>query len=305
MTEEKWYEVSEKSAGEGRLLISWYLYKIFGEKILLLISFFVALVSFVMNKDVREYSRKYFKVIYEYFGDKKLKPSLINSFKHVLSYANSLVYNLEAYGGTLKPDKIKFADSQMVDEIYKKIEEKKGMVFIFSHIGNIEIMRSLLLNNKNYKPKSVSAFMQEDHCRIFRNFMKKIEKENDKMKIYPIEDIDLSTMSEVDDNLKEGGILFMAGDRISSQNPMKSVEIELFNKKILIPIGTFKIAKILKSDIYFVTCLREKNFFKIYLEENSGKTEEELRESFVSFMENMTKNSPYQFYHFYDIFKDV
>lgn len=305
MDEAKWYDVNEKSAGEGRLLFSWYLYKIFGEKVLLLISFLVTFVSFITNSDVRGYSKKYFSVIYEYFGDKKLKPSFINSFRHVLSYANSLVFKLEAFGDTLNPEKIIFADSDKASELYEKIRQKKGLVFIFNHIGNIEIMRSILSNDKKLHPKSVCAFMEEDHCRIFRNFMKKIEKENDRIKIYPLEEIDLSTMSEIDDNLKEGGILFMAGDRISSKNPDKSVEMNLFNKKIQIPIGAFKIAKILKSDIYFVTCLKEKNVFKIYLEDNSGKTEEELRENFVSFMEKMIKISPYQFYHFYDIFKDV
>ncbi len=305
MEEAKWYKVNEKSAGEGRLLFSWYLYKIFGEKVLLLISFLVAFVSFIMNSDVRRYSKKYFQVVYEYFGDKNLKPSLLNSFRHVLSYANSLVFKLEAFGGALKYDKIKFADSNIADEIFEKIEQKKGMVFICNHIGNVEIMRSLLLNDNRVQPRNISIFLQEDHCRVFRNFMKKIEKENDKIKIYPIEEISLSTVSEIDDSLKDGGIVIMAGDRIASKNPQQSVKMKLFNEKILIPIGTFKIAKILKSDIYFVTCLREKNYFMTYMENNSNKTEEELRKSFVSFMEKMTQISPYQFYHFYDIFNNV
>ena len=66
MNEKNWYKINEKSAGELRLTISWYLYKIFGINILLLISFFVALVSFLANKDVRLYSKKYFQTISDY-----------------------------------------------------------------------------------------------------------------------------------------------------------------------------------------------------------------------------------------------
>ena len=297
-----WYKVKEKSAGEGRLLVSWYLYRIFGEKVLLLIAFFVALVSFIMNKDVREYSEKYFQVISDYFNDKTLKPSLKNEFKHVLSFANSLVYKLEAFGDTFKPDKIKYSDPEEAKKMFSKMRE--GLVFIFPHIGNIEIMRSLLLNSAQIAPASISIIMQREHCQTFRNFMKKIEKEHDRIKIYEIEDIDLSTVSEIDDNLKNGGILFVSGDRIAQNNPDKSFEATLFSKKILLPLGSFKLAKILKKQIYFITCLREKGCYKVYTEDNSQKTENELRANFAVFMEKMTKIAPYQFYHFYDMFLD-
>ena len=297
-----WYKVKEKSAGEGRLLVSWYLYKIFGEKILLLIAFFVALVSFIMNKDVREYSQKYFQVISDYWNDKTLKPSLINEFKHVLSFANSLVYKLETFDDTFKFDKIKYSDYDEAQKMFSKMPE--GLVFIFPHIGNVEIMRSLLLNAAQTPPTSISIFMQREHCQTFRNFMKKIEKEHDKIKIYEIEDIDLSTVSEIDDNLKNGGILFVSGDRIAINNPGKSFEATLFNKKILLPEGSYKLARIFKKQIYFLTCIKEKGCYKVYFEDNSNKTEEELRTNFTAFMEKMTKIAPYQFYHFYDMFLD-
>lgn len=304
MDEKNWYKISEKSAGELRLKISWYLYKISGTNILLVISFFVALVSFIVNKDVRSYSKKYFKTVSDYFNEPKLKPSLINEFKHVLSFANSLVYKLEVFGDTFKFEKIKYADDFEAEKMYEKMKAKKGMIFIFPHIGNIEIMRALLLNKNQIQPVSVSIFMQKDHCKVFRNFMEKIEKTHDTIKVYPIEDIDLSTVSEIDDNLKEGGIVFIAGDRIAPKNPQKTFNAKLFNKTVLFPSGAFKTVKILNYDTYFISCLKEKNAFKIYLEEQTEKNEKELMKKFAVFMEKLTKIAPYQFYHFYDIFVD-
>ena len=59
----EWFNIKEKSAGEKRLLISWYLYKLLGVNIVLVIAFFVAIVTFFTNKDLRNYSKKYFEVL--------------------------------------------------------------------------------------------------------------------------------------------------------------------------------------------------------------------------------------------------
>ena len=67
----EWFNIKEKSAGEKRLILSWYLYKILGTRILLIIAFFVSLVTVITNKDLRQYSQKYFEALYEYTNDKK------------------------------------------------------------------------------------------------------------------------------------------------------------------------------------------------------------------------------------------
>ena len=56
----KWFQIKEKSAGKKRLLLCWYLYKLMGKSIASFIAFFVTLITFIVNKDLRYYSRKYF-----------------------------------------------------------------------------------------------------------------------------------------------------------------------------------------------------------------------------------------------------
>ncbi len=299
-----WYKVREKSAGGKRLLISWYLYKIFGTRVLLIISFFVALFTFLLNSDLRLYSQKYFSVIFEYFKDDSLKPSLINVFKHILSYANSLVYKIETFSGRFKSVKVSFANENAEKIFYEKLKNKEGRIFIFSHIGNIDILRSFLTNNEKTEEESLSILLQKEHCEIFNSFLKKIEKVTQKIKVYPIEEIDITTVSELDDNLKKGGALFIAGDRIASNNPEKSTEVKFLNKKILLPLGTFKFPKILNADTYFISVIKEGKEFKIYMNPQNDLNEKVLTDNFVNFMEEMTKIAPYQFYHFYDIFID-
>ncbi|MBR6163177.1 hypothetical protein IKQ26_04745 [bacterium] len=299
-----WYKVKEKSAGDKRLLISWYLYKIFGTRVLLIISFFVALFTYLLNSDLRGYSRKYFEAVSEYFNDKSLKPSRINVFKHILSYANSLAYKIETFSGGFKSAKVSFADETMEKVFYEKIKNKEGRIFIFSHVGNIDVLRSYLTNSEKTKGESLSILLQKEHCEVFNSFLKKIEKNPGNIKVYPIEEIDITTVSQLDDDLKQGGALFIAGDRIASNNPEKSVKVKLFNKNIFLPLGTFKFPKILGAPVYFISVVKEGKEFKIYLEPQEVNSEEVLRDKFIHFIEKMTKIAPYQFYHFYDIFMD-
>ena len=50
----KWYEVKERSAGEKRLILTYYIYKIFGRYPVVLIAFFVALITFLKIKKKRK-----------------------------------------------------------------------------------------------------------------------------------------------------------------------------------------------------------------------------------------------------------
>ena len=299
-----WYKVREKSAGERRLLITWYLYKILGTKIVLVIAFFVAFFTFLLNKDLREYSKKYFEVISEYYNDETLKPSLMKTFRHILSYANSLVYKIETFSGRFNTKKIRFESKVMEEVFFEKIKNKEGMLFLFCHIGNLDVFRSFFINNEKAVPDSVSILLQKSHCETFNAFLNKIEKKTGLIKLYPIEDIDITTVSELDDNLKKGGFVFIAGDRIASNNPEKSSEVMLFGKKFRLPVGTFKLPKILDTKPYFISVIKENKEYNIFMDAQEDLNSNVLQNNFVSFMEKMTRIAPYQFYHFYDIFVD-
>ena len=299
----QWFQVKEKAAGKKRLLLTWYLYRIFGIKIALIIAFFISVITILTNKDIREYSRKYFETLYLFTSNKNYKPSLLNTFRHVYSYAESLVYKMETYTGTFKNTSVKFVDKALEKTLFEQIKNKEGIIFICNHIGNIEILRSFLYGNAHYKPTTVSVILQRNHCNIFNNFMNRIGKPLNSLKIYPIEEMDITTASELDDNLKMGGILFIAGDRISVNNPDKNVEANLLNKKIYLPLGTFKLVQALNHNTYIISCLKNNNEYEVYLEKQPEGLGNIIIDNYVKFLEKMISIAPYQFYHFYDMFK--
>ncbi len=299
----EWYKIKEKSAGKKRLLLTWYLYKILGTKVALLIAFFVAIVTLLANKDIKKFSHEYFETLYNYTNDKTFKPTFCNSFRHVFSYAESLVYKMEAFAGTFNNKKIAFADKEAKENLFAQINRKEGVLFLCNHVGNVDMMKSFLADNSIVQPSSVTIFLQKEHCTTFNQFINSVAKKHDNLKVYPIEEIDLSTVAQLDDDLNNGGIAFIAGDRIAANNPDRVVELELLGRKINLPQGSFRLAKILDSHVYFVSCLKSKNGYDIFLEEQLDKNNDTIMRNYLLFLEKMIKKAPWQFYHFYTFFK--
>ena len=294
----KWFQLKEYSAGKKRLILSWYLYKIFGKNVLYLIAFFVSFFTFLFNSNLRFYSKKYLEIIkYE----ANIKPSLLNQFRHVKSYANALVDKMLVYSGNFDAKDIIFDDKNDEKQLYEDINKNKGVVFIFPHIGNVEVLHSLFLNNINNPDLKINIFLSRKQSQIFNNFLKTI-KIDFPVKQLMIEDIGVSTGIELKDSLNKGEIVFIAGDRLSENNDNKNIEAKIFSHKIFLPKGTFKIAKIMEVPTYLISVLKENNKYRVYLNKTEVVSETQLAKAFVYFMKKIILKSPFQFYHFYDFF---
>lgn len=288
-----WFEQKEVGAGEKRLILTYYLYKIFGAFVLRIIAFFVVLSVFLFSKERREASKKFFEVLNK-------KNYLLNSFKLFLNYGNALVDKFLAFTGDLKYDEI-ILDNP---DIYK------GAFFITSHIGNIEILRAFLEKEGTNR---ANIFLQSNACEIFNKFLKNFEKKTN-LELFPVEEIDIDTSFVISERIKNGEIVFMAGDRVSAQNSSKTYSADFLGQKINLPLGTLRFALALNAPIYFIACVKEvkgvngKSKYFVHTQKfeskNSKKSEklEDLKQSYSKFLEECTLNYPFQFYNFFDIF---
>lgn len=294
----KWFQIKEQSAGVNRLRLSWFLYKLFGKNVLYLIALIMAFFTFLFAPKVREYSKKYFSVAKTQTG---LKPSLINQFKLIHSYARSLVDKLLVYSGDFDPKDVVFENSDMLNELFDDIEKKNGVFFICNHIGNIEVLLSFFLSNETKPNFKINVFMSEIQSQIFNGFLQTIKREYP-IKSFKVEDIGLNTGIELKDNLNNGDVVFIAGDRVAQNNDTKNIEAELFARKIYLPKGTFKLAKLMDVPVYFISAIKTGKNYKILLEKQFNLTEKNLTNSYVKFLEHSISVNPFQFFNFYDFF---
>lgn len=288
---EKWFQMKEQGAGTKRLMLTWQIYKIFGEFPIRIIAFFVVLTVFLTASKQRRASEKFYKVM--------KKPPLLSSFKLFLNYGNALVDKFLSFSGNLNPRKL----------VIDKKDIYKGAFFITTHIGNAEILRTLLQADISGKPERVNVFLQSNACEIYNSFLKTLEVKSN-VETFPVEEINAETSILISDRLKSGEIVFMAGDRISAQNSNKVYETDFLGKKIKLPLGTLKFALLMDVPVYFIICAKEGKYYKVYTEQFISKSEKrteklkELQQAYSKFLEDYTLKYPYQSYNFYDIFEN-
>ena len=307
----KWYQMKEQAAGEKRLMLLWYLYKLFGKHFVCFFVYFIAFFAFCFSREIRTCTNKNLSVIYAYTKNPKSRPTLLNRYRNVLNYALSLVDRMESYTKNFPVEKIKFDNIEQKEETVRILKQNTGIFFICSHIGNIDIMRSFIDSPKNRVNPHVNIFLSEEHCKIFNNFLKKIQAKTD-ADLFPVEQIDINTSIELKEKADNGDIIFIAGDRISSGNSSISVNAQFLGKKIELPAGTFKLAQLMEIPVYFVCALKTQNdtytiyFDKFENDEKLSKSQnfKNMYSQYTLFLEKMAETAPLQFYHFYDLFDD-
>lgn len=291
----KWFEQKEKSAGKFRLLISLYIYKILGKKPVQFIAFLVSFFTFIFSPELRLYSKKNLSAIYDFSKQNKVKPNIINCFRLVLNYSLSLVDKMEVFMNRFDYKKIIFE---------KEFKSNGGKFFICTHTGNIDILRAFALNLPD--SPNVNIFVSEEQSKIFNSFLKTVEEKKN-LSVYNIENISPDSSIILKEKLDKGEYAFMAGDRISKN---KSFKTKFLNKEIELPVGTFKFAQLMDTDIVFISAIKIKNDkYKVYFEEfrpdktfTRKENLEKMETEYVKFLEDMAKRAPLQFYHFYDLF---
>ncbi len=296
----KWYEVKEQAAGRKRLMLLWIIYKIAGKKPVKFIVFFVTLIAFLNAPKIRKCSSKYLEIATG-------KGSLVQSFKHFLSYSYMLIDTMEMYTDRFGVKNIYFANEDDKQTLFNDFNKKHGVCFLCSHLGNINAMRSFFKSGTEIDWIKVNMFLEVNQCKIFKNFLSSITSD-DPINVYPVENIDLTTSMEIKEKLDTGEIIFIAGDRVSAHNSEAVFNADFLGNKANFPQGAFRFALAMDVPIYFIVCAKEKDGkYSIHLKkfEKIGKRRErlvELEKEYIEFLENLTKKYPLQFYNFYDFF---
>ncbi|MBO8430038.1 hypothetical protein IAC76_01490 [Spirochaetes bacterium] len=289
----KWYQVKEQAAGIKRLFFLYYVHKAFGRNAVKFLVYFITLFAFFGAKQIRKCSAKYLEII-------EIKPSLFNQYRHFLEYSMCLLDKMEIFSGRFDTSRISFADEN--DRKQLESDYGKGIFFICSHLGNIEVMRALLNENSGRK---VNIFLAKDQCKIFNDFIKAISVKQT-AETYAVEDIGMDTSISMKDKTANGEIIVIAGDRTSKTS--RNFKTKLFGREVEMPLGAFKFAQLMEVPVYFICVIKSPDeTYKIHLKKfipthNDSTLISAMQKEYVEFLEEKTLSAPFQFFHFYDMF---
>ena len=124
--------------------------------------------------------------------------------------------------------------------------------------------------------------------------------------LHAVEDIGVETAVSMQEAIRRGELVLMAGDRVSAGS-RKVLAHDFLGRPCRWPKGVFAFARLMEAPVFFVTCLRTGwNAYEVHFAEyrrpTSGRELEAMLDAYVDFLQEETLQRPDQWYQFYNFF---
>ena len=296
-----WYEVHEQGAGYRRMEFLWWVYKIFGIRILkglvCVITFFIAIGA----RGARRASRKYRNTINAYEWGHGIPISRFSSFAHICAFACSAVDKVSAICDKNTPIKFEISQNQDWTDLQEMLSTGQGIFFICSHLGNIEALCAI----PNSTDKCMHAFMDVGQSPVFRGFIDKHSNYKNTI-IHPTNDIDITVASDMYDALRCGELVMMAGDRQSPNNPNKTIDVECLGHKCSLPVGTLRFARACAHPIFAIANIKTSTHkYRVFVKKLDTQNLKEMAQEYINFLQNLILKYPKQWFNFFDFWNET
>lgn len=308
-----WSEEKEVISSNKPLKLLFSLINHIPSIIIFLLVFPVSLFYLLFSKRARSESFCYQKQLKNYLnGRRKFK---ISPYKQILSFSICIIEKIEGWLGKIRYDELIVHNDDLTDLI-SLLNQKKGAVLISSHLGNMELLRSLSSYNRTgvNREVPVSIIMEWKATAQFTNTLKEINPKSCLNIISP-DSIGPDTICILQERIQNGELVVFAADRTSPNAKNRVISEEFLGKKADFPYGVFLLSALLNAPTFFVFALRDKSIslkskYNMFVERTSvsfecSRTEREKRihslcHEFVTKLENYCIKFPYQWYNFYN-----
>lgn len=272
----------------------------------------IAFFYFVFSKRARNTCRLYQIQLQKYAPDIHFHKS---SFFQILSFTLCVMEKMEGWLGNYHYTNL-VTHKDDLSALQAQLEEKKGALLIGSHLGNIELLRSLSSFGENgvKREYSVITIAEIKATQQFNNTLKIINPDTTLNVIDPSQ-ISPDTIIQMQEHIENGGLVVITGDRTSANSRTRTIREKFLGKEADFPYGVFLLASLLHAPVYFVFGLRTKtstifpayNMFveksKVSFECPRSERESRIKElctEFVSKLEKYCIQYPYQWYNFFN-----
>ena len=276
----------------------------------------IAFFFYIFSRRGRVESKNYQKQVKEFIAGKI--PLKISPFRQILSFSLCVMEKMEGWLGNYHYNEL-VTHNDDLKSLQAHLEQGKGALFIGSHLGNIELLRSLSSFGENGVSKkiSVTAIMELKSTEQFNRTLNEVNPSVGFQVIDPSE-ISVNTIVELQEQIERGGLVVIAGDRTSARARSRIVREKFLGKDADFPYGVFVLALLLKAPTYYVFGLRTKTVslrpkYHIFVEKSKlnfesprSKRDEKIHalcKEFVDKLEKYCVQFPYQWYNFYNFWK--
>jgi predicted LPLAT superfamily acyltransferase len=258
---------------------------------------------FLTGREARRASRTYLSRL----GAQSAPPTTWNVWRHMLTFADSSLDKFVAWRGEIAPGSVEFKG---IEEFARLTRERRGALFIGSHLGNLEMIRALAATKHLAK---VTAVVYTDHA---RRFAATLAGANARFadNLFEVRDFGPQTAILLKERVERGEILVIVGDRTPAADNGRRAHATFLGHDAPFPQGPVVLGYLLGCPVYLFFCLKDGERYRIHLEPFAEKILLPHRDrkaaidayvaQYARRLECYCREAPLQWFNFFDFWHE-
>lgn len=301
-TPKHWAALEETSLVWGIKTLVW-IYRVFGRWAFRLILMPVVSFYFFTGTLARNASRDYLRRLKRYFPDLDIGCGWLQSYRHFLSFGETLLDKIIAWMGHIDPNQVDFTNRPLLLEL---LEQKRGAMLVSGHIGNLELCQAIA-NLRGHIRLNILV-----HTRHAEKFNRLLGGTGGSATINLIQVTELNPAIAIDlqERVERGEFLVMVGDRIPVQGG-RTVSAPFLGAEAEFPQGPYLLASLLRCPVFTFFCYADHGRYRVDLqpfaeairipraEPQRQEMLKILARRYAEQLENHCRAAPLQWFNFY------
>lgn len=255
------------------------------------------------------------KIYLEHLRKLGVRVGVFGTYKHILSFALSMVEKLRGWKGAIKLNQIELQNDDL-QMLVSQMNQGQGAFLLCSHLGNMEMLRSLTEYGEFHTSRKFQVFPVVDlsGSKKFNALLRELNPELME-NVIDANSIDVDSAIWMKEKIADGNLVVIAGDRTSAHTRNRVLETMFLGETANFPEGAFSLAGILNAPVYFVFAIRKHDFnirspYEMHVVRaktnlDCSRKERPVRlkmllQEYTELLERLCKEHPYQWYNFYN-----
>jgi predicted LPLAT superfamily acyltransferase len=254
-----WAELGERGGVLG-IRVLFGAYRLLGRPAFAVLMYPVAAYFYLAVGHARRASRDYLGAVRVRLAELgRTIPPRLNPFHHVVEFGHAALDKVAMWADALPPDAIEFDDAVLLERFRA---EKRGALFIGSHLGNLEALRAF---GDKVQGMKVNALVFTRHSPKFNRVMAAVSPKNLEGMIQ-IDSLGPETVIALRERLAAGEHVAIVADRVSVRHKERSIAAPFLGRSAPFPEGPFVLASLLECPVYLLFCLKIDGRYRVYFE---------------------------------------
>ncbi|HUQ25679.1 MAG TPA: glycosyltransferase [Burkholderiales bacterium] len=258
---------------------------------------------FLTGREARRASRTYLSRL----GAQSTPPTIWNVWRHMRAFADASLDKFSAWRGEIAAGSVEFKG---IEEFTRLAREKRGALFIGSHLGNLEMIRALAATKEL---ATVTAVVYTDHA---RRFAATLASANSRFadNLFEVRDFGPQTAILLKERIDRGEILVIVGDRTPPADNGRRAHAPFLGHEAPFPQGPVVLGYLLGCPVYLFFCLKQAEGYRIHLEPFAEKILLPQRDrkaaidayvaQYARRLEWYCREAPLQWFNFFDFWHE-